>query len=118
MVYDCCPSLREVHHFKNENMNEGTREFWELVVLRIQEQPDTIQEALNHLNASLSIGSWCYDRHLADEWIEALNGGYPAISPVLLGLGLHFDRLRQCCPPVFRGLISDDERWLIHIKNR
>lgn len=99
-------------------MNQEDRDFWVLVLLRIQEHPNLIQEALNYIKVSLSIGRWCYDRRLADEWIETLNGGCPSISLVLLGLGFHFDQLRRCCPPVFRGLVSDDERWSIHVKNR
>lgn len=99
-------------------MNQGTIEFWELVVIRIQEHPETIQESLNHIKAQLLIGGWCCNQSLANEWIEALNGGYPAISLVLLGLGFHFDQLRQSCPPAFRGLISDDERWEIYTRNR
>lgn len=98
-------------------MNQETREFWELVLSRIREHPETIHEALVSVEISVSIGRWCYDQALAGEWIGALNGGTEGISLVLLGDGYRFDELRHCCPAVFRGLVSDIERWEIHARN-
>lgn len=90
------------------------QDFWELVVIRINENPDIITTALEYMRAYLSLHRCSCPERLVEEWIDILDGGIESLTITLTATDSHSQDLKKVAPAVLRELVSDQERWDIH----